>query len=328
MKKAKVLLLVLLLAAGLAFAVVNRQTAPLAPGKETYVRFSRATSLTAALRELEGMGVVRDAQVAALMARLQRQPGRVKDGTYKVRPGMSLDAVFASLRSPVRQMVRIPEGWWIRRVAERLEKEGVCSAEEYVTLAMDGSQFQGEVEFPLPEGSLEGYLFPDTYDLPPMLGAREVIVRQLRAFEDKAWPAIEGARNPRSVIIKASIIELEAGVDAERPKIAGVIENRLRKGMTLDMDATVLYAMQDWKELGRGVVRTVQSPYNTYLNRGLPPGPIGSPSVASLKAAMDPDSHGYLFYVARPNRTHYFSTTYDQHRAFINKARAEFRQGG
>ena len=163
-------------------------------------------------------------------------------------------------------------------------------------------EFAEVVDFELPKGSLEGYLYPDTYDLPPMLGAKGVITRQLRAFETKVVKKL-GAEGLDRALTIGSMVELEAALDEERPRVAGVIENRLKKGMRLELDATVLYALGEWKELGPGVVRTVKSPYNTYLNAGLPPGPIGSPGAKSIEAAMNPETHNYLFYVERPERS-------------------------
>ena len=114
-------------------------------------------------------------------------------------------------------------------------------------------------------------------------------------------------------------------MDAERPRVAGVIENRLAKGQRLEIDATVLYGLQDWRVLKPGEVRTVDSPYNTYLVNGLPPGPICSPGSMSIQAAMKPEKHTFLYYVARPTRTHYFTSSYADHLAAIRKARSEFR---
>jgi len=170
---------------------------------------------------------------------------------------------------------------------------------------------------------LEGFLFPDTYEFAPMTPARDVVKTQLRTFKRKV-----GGGDLRRTVTVASLIELEAALDSERSKIAGVIENRLKKGMTLDLDASVLYAMQEWRQLPPGFVRTVKSPYNTYLHKGLPPGPIGSPSLKSIVAARQPDAHGYLYYVARPDRSHLFAKTYAEHQQNIKKARREWALQG
>ncbi len=297
---------------------------PMPEGETIMLRYEESLPIADAFADMEKRGVIRNAQAAAIYARVARLHRETTSGTFEVRPGMKVREVVQALRSPMQQMVRLPEGWWIARTAKKLEEANVCSAEDYIKLANDPAQFQEYVDFPLPETSLEGYLYPDTYDLPPLLGAKQVILRQLRAFQDKVEVPEADYDKLHKAVIKASIIELEAAVDEERPKIAGVIENRIRDNWTLDMDASVLYALQEWRQLGPGEVRKVESPYNTYLNKGLPPGPIGSPTAKSIVAALNPQSHNLYFYVARPNRTHYFSTTYAEHRQNINKARGEW----
>lgn len=303
---------------------INQQIQPMPSGEPFYLRLQAGTDFTKVLNQLEEKKVVRDPQVAKIYLTLKRVPLKVRSGTFQVKPGMTLDELMKVLQKPIRQMVRMPEGWWIKRSAAILERKEVCTAEEYIAMASEGARFQSEFDFPLPQGSLEGYLFPDTYDFPPLLGAEEVVRRQLKAFEQKAAPLLKD-QNAKRVLTIASMVELEAGVDKERPTIAGVIENRIKKGQRLEIDATVLYALQEWKNLGPGVVRTVKSPYNTYLNDGLPPGPIGSPGLMSIKGALNPQQHNYYFYMARPNRTHRFATSYQDHLKNIRLGRAEFR---
>lgn len=329
-KQAK-FLIGLVIGAGIALGTITwyqNGTAPTPPGEEILVRW-QPKSFRDAVDELANKGVIRDPLAFRLQARIRNFEVAPTGGTYSFRPGMDGAQIAEALRTPLRQMVRIPEGWWISRVAARLEDKNVCSAQEYTELASQPELFAETVTFPLPEGSLEGFLFPDTYDLPPLLGAKAVITRQLQAFEAKVIEPLglqdADPETIRRAVIVASMVELEAALDEERPKVAAVIENRLRKGMRLEIDATVLYALGKWKVLGPGVVRTVQSPYNTYLNDGLPPGPIGSPGAKSIAAALQPDTHDYLFYVARPDRSHIFTRTYAEHRAAIRKARAETR---
>lgn len=312
-----------IIAAGAAI-FVNQQVQPMPAGEAFYLRLKAGTDFTMVLNQLEEKKVVRDPQVAKVYLTLKRVPLKVRSGTFQIKPGMSLDELMKVLQKPIRQMVRMPEGWWIKRSAAILERKEVCTAEEYIAMASEGARFQSEFDFPLPQGSLEGYLFPDTYDLPPLLGAEEVVRRQLKAFEQKVVPLLKDKKTQR-VLTVASMVELEAGVDKERPTIAGVIENRIKKGQRLEIDATVLYALQEWKNLGPGVVRTVKSPYNTYLNNGLPPGPIGSPGLMSIKGALQPEKHNYFFYMARPNRTHRFATEYKDHLRNIRLGRAEFK---
>ncbi len=301
---------------------------PQDPGPPQYLRFEQPTALSPVIDRLRDGGIVRDDVALRLYAQFTGRGGAVAAGTYQLRPGMTADEVLRALRSPISRTVRLPEGWWVARTAERLQREGVAPAADYRRLAADPARFAATVSFALPKGSLEGYLFPDSYDLPPLLGAEATVRRQLRAFERKVVPLVPPGKDLHRTVIVASMVELEAALDSERARIAGVIENRLRRRMRLEIDATVLYALQEWKQLGPGVVRTVESPYNTYLNPGLPPGPICSPGVASVKAALTPEQHGYLFYVARPDRSHLFAATYREHLANIRRARAEARATG
>ncbi|MCU0316919.1 MAG: endolytic transglycosylase MltG [Fimbriimonadaceae bacterium] len=325
-KAAWITLGALLLTGGGAAMVYQNRTAPMPEGQELYVRWEKGESLRQALTQLEQKGVVKDAEVAFLASRLKNVPSP-KRGTYQFRPGMTLDQVFRSLGQPVRRMVTLREGRWIAQIAQDLEKAGVCKASDYIRLANEPSRFSNMVSFPLPSTSLEGYLYPDTYDLPPMLGAEGVILLQLRTFQEKVVSKT-GVEDLHNRVIVASMVEREASDREERKKVAGVIQNRIERRMPLQIDATVLYALQEWRVLGQGVVRTVKSPYNTYLKRGLPPGPIGSPTLTSIEAAFNPAEHDYLFYVARPGKLHYFAKTYPEHNQNINRARAEFRALG
>jgi UPF0755 protein len=307
------------------FGLVN-STAPLPPGQPMFVRYESGTSLDGVLTDLREKGIIRNAGAAKIMIRLKGLPSTVKSGSFEVKPGMDLGEVMRTLQKPIRRMVRLPEGWWIARTAAKLEEEDVCKASEYLALAADPSKFKEEFSF-VPEKSLEGYLYPDTYDLPPLLSAKDVIRMQLKAFKSKIIDELKPnqAKLHRAVII-GSIIENEAALDEERPRIAGVIENRLRIGQRLEMDATVLYGIQDWRVLKQGEVRKLASPYNTYLHAGLPPGPIGAPNAKSVEAALRPEAHNLIYYVARPNRSHYFSSAYADHLASINKARQEWKE--
>ncbi|HRF60242.1 MAG TPA: endolytic transglycosylase MltG [Fimbriimonadaceae bacterium] len=297
---------------------------PTPPGPERYYIVTEPKRFGALLVDLEQAGIVRNAKVASWWARYRDIGHPVAKGTYRIAPGVTLEQISTAFKAPLRQMVRIPEGRWIARVAKVIDEKEVASAEDYIAAAHDPQAYRENLSFPLPKASLEGYLFPDTYDLPPLLGADATVRRQLQTFEKKVVGTLGRRKDLHRLVIIASMVEAETALDRERPIVAGVIMNRLKKGMTLDIDATVLYALQEWKELGPGVVKTVQSPYNTYLNAGLPPGPICSPGLASLKAAAQPAKHPYLYYVAMPDKSHLFSTNYDDHRANIRKSRAAF----
>ncbi len=300
------------LAIGGLLLYARRALAPALPGEPFYFRVDEPRMLPGVLGDLQARGVVRDPQAAWYYARWVKASPSVGEGTYELRGGMDLDSVFKALGQPLRQMVRLPETTFSWRVAPVLAEKEVGDPQEYLELIEQPQRFAWSVGFPLPTDSLEGYLFPDTYDLPPLLGASKVIERQLRAFEDKAMPLLAG-KDVRAVLTVASMVEMEAASDAERPRVAGVIFNRLKKAMPLQIDATVLFALKEVRRLAYADYRAVDSPYNTYLHAGLPPGPICSPSLASIRAATHPEAHNYLYYVAMADGTHRFASTYNEH---------------
>lgn len=303
--------------------VVKRGIEPMPKGPRFYVRYEKATPIKEVLDDLKTRGVVRDPDSFRLYGFFKRVPQVVGVGTYALEPGMGVATIFAELGKPVRQMVRIPSTNWAKRTANLLEKKyEVCKSDEYQSLVRQPDQFRNLFPFPLPTDSLEGYLFPDTYELPPLIGAKAVIERQLKAFQTKVWELPEHPADLHRTMIVASLVELEAGTDADRPMIAGIIENRLKRKMRLQIDATILYGMQEWRILTRRDYREQVNPYNTYLIDGLPPGPICSPSLASIQAAMHPAQHDFLYYVALPDGTSIYAKDYKAHLANIKRRRA------
>lgn len=300
-------------ACALAYVWMRQGLQPMPTGESRYVRFDRRLPLGDALGELGRDGIVKNPRAMRFYAVFRRSPGTVPAGSYSLAPGMTADQILKALADPVKQMVRLPETNWARRSASLLAKKNVTTADEYLALVAKPETFKDAVGFPLPAGSLEGYLYPDTYELPPLLGAKQTILRQLKTFESKIWRGLNQPKDLQRTIIIASIVELEVKLDDERPIIAGVIENRLAKGMPLQIDATVLYARQHWGALTAKEIRETSSPYNTYLHTGLPPGPICSPTVKSVRAAMAPDKNEYLYYVAMPDGHSVFAKTIEDH---------------
>lgn len=314
-----------------AYYYVTSGIKPLPEGKKFYVRYDETRKLSFVLDDLQSQQVIRSAKALSWYAYYKKKKDlRVAEGTYEIWPGMTADQVFSQLQKPIVQMFRIPETNLSYRTANLLEKNEIAKADDYKALRDKPEDFKDVIKFPLPKESLEGYLYPDTYDLPPLLGARGVIQRQLNAFQKKVAPLLTDPAKANKILTIASMVELEAGVDHERAKIAGVIRNRLDKGMRLQIDATVLYALQEWRRLYNKDYHNTNSPYNTYKIKGLPPGPICSPSVKSVQAALKPEKHEWLYYVAMPNRTHLFAKTYEDHLKNIQvarKARSESQAG-
>lgn len=270
--------------------------------EQTTVTVAKGSTLTKVLRDLTEKGVLHSAELAGLVAKASRIR-TIKEGVYVIRPHATIGQVFKDLSVRVEVPVRCPEGYWVARTAAYLERQGFCRAEEYVQAA------RGH----------EGHLVPDTYLLPPTATAKELVSKQLAAYEARIRP-MTGSEGERALTI-ASMVELEASDPEERRVIAGIIENRLKKNMRLEIDATVLFAIQQWKVLPPGFVHTVKSPYNTYEHAGLPPGPICSPTVSSVKAALNPVRSDYLFYVSKGHDRHLFARTYAEHQANIKLAR-------
>lgn len=302
-----------------------RGLTPTAPGAPFYVRYMTAQRVKAVFHELQNRQVIRDPGAMRVYTFLHRGPNTIPVGTYQFRAGESAQDVLQAIENPIRQMMRIPETNWSMRNANLLAHSDVTTAHDYMALVHDPAAFKGLVSFPLPKQTLEGYLLPDKYDLPPLLGARAVIDRQLKAFDQKVWKQIGRPKNLQEVVTKASLVELEAGSDQDRAMIAGVIENRLKKNMPLQIDASLLYGIGKWRRLYFKDYKDIHSPYNLYLHKGLPPTPICSPSLKSIQAAMNPAHHEFLYYVAMPDGQSVFSKTFGEHKKKIQKRLAALK---
>jgi UPF0755 protein len=250
------------------------------------------------------------------------QPGR-----YRLSPSLSPWQILNIIvKGKVYTIwVTIPEGCTLNQIGEKLEEAGLGSRKDFLALSRQPGKFSHT--FPLPASSLEGYLFPDSYQIDGRQGQADMIQKMLNRFDEVVWQGLFGRqakisdRSLSAVVTLASLVEAEAKQDQERAIIAGVLQNRLTKGMKLQCDATVQYALGQRKERLSYSDLKVDSPYNTYLYYGLPPGPINNPGRASMVAALHPQASPYLFYVARPDGSHIFSRTYAEHLAAISALR-------
>lgn len=318
--------------AGISYWMLARSLAPVSTVPETrYLRIDRGETIADALKKAERIGALRSATGTQLHIRLFGGRADVAEGTYEINTALSGREIAEVLLSqkPLRQNVLIREGLWMERTAEVLAANNVCTKEESFEAFRDPSRFSNSAGFPLPDRDLEGYLFPDTYDLPPLFGADRAVRKMLDAFRKKVYEPLgkPEADKLHEWVIVGSMIELEAEKDDERARIAGVIYNRLAIGMRLQIDATVAYAKGT---MGRLYFKDyeIDHPYNTYRIAGLPPGPICSPGAASIIAASQPEKHDYLFYVAMPGGSHLFGTTYDEHLKNIETSRKAFANTG
>ncbi|NJK60725.1 MAG: endolytic transglycosylase MltG [Oscillatoriales cyanobacterium SM2_1_8] len=313
-------------------------------GDPPVLRFAVPTGapLSAIARELEAAGAIRSALALRLWLewqnRMAGQPKVLQAGTYDLSLGWSLAEVVAAMQRSRSSEVRvtIPEGWNLQDIGQRLAAQGGFSNEAFQAAARNPQTWQTYTWLPPDLTSLEGYLFPDTYQLPAgNLTPEAAIGILLRRFEEVGLPMYQTYRqrtaDPLSLhewVTLASIVEKESVLDSERRTIAGVFTERLQRGMRLEADPTVEYALgvRQTKEqpLTLAQVRT-ESPYNTYLVAGLPPGPIAAPGKASLAATSDPEPTEYLYFMARYDGSHIFSRTLAEHERAIAQVEAQLQ---
>jgi UPF0755 protein len=318
------LVLAALAAVGVVWAV--RPPKALEQGPRT-VEVPAALGILGIGRLLAEQGVIRSQTVFVGLAVVRGTARSLKAGEYEVPQGAPLPAVLNLLETGrvKPHLLVLPEGFTIRELARQVEAEGVAPAAEVIRTAGSARMAWS---LGIESDSLEGYLFPDTYQVTKGMRVEEILARMVQRFRDRSGTADVIARAQRrglslqQLVTLASIVEKEAALAAERPIIARVFLNRLRLDMPLQADPTVAYALA--KE-GRALTRDdlhVDHPFNTYKNRGLPPGPIGNPGRASIDAVLEPANVPYLYFVAVDDRAHYFSTTLEEH----TQAVARYRQ--
>jgi len=265
--------------------------------------------------------------LAARLAGLER---RLRPGDYRIAPGQSLPELVRSLgegrgRSAT---VTIPEGWRLEQVAERLAAAGVCDRDAFLSRARDPKLLAA---LAIPGPSAEGFLFPETYSFTLPTDPAEAIRAMHRQFA-RVWAEVVATAPPSplaplQVVTLASIVERETAAPAERPLVAAVFLNRLRLGMPLQADPTVIYGIDGFDGDLKRRDLAAANPYNTYVVRGLPPGPIAAPGRASLAAVLDPARVDYLYFVARNDGTHQFSRTLVEHNRAVQRFQLAGRRG-
>ncbi len=246
-----------------------------------------------------------------------RNSGRdIKAGQYHIEGSYSLKELIDILESGKGRMVKvtIPEGFSIGQIVEHLEKLGHINKDEFYR---ELNQASKSFPYPTPNGNFEGYLYPETYYLPENYDEKILIDTMLKEFLKK-FPSEKYSDKEEfyQKLIMASILEREAMVKSEKPIMASVFYNRMKRGMTLSSDATVNFVYNYSKKRIYYKDLKVDSPYNTYKYKGLPPAPICNPAIDSVEAAYNPATTDYLFFVARGDGSHYFSKTYREHLNF------------
>ena len=330
-----IFLLILALLAGGAFLYYRAEVSGLFRSSEPVaVHIEKGSSAAAVADSLKEAGVIGNTYVFRFY--LRSHPASFQYGTFSLTPRSGYDAVIQELESGAVQRdsetLTVTEGSSVPEIADQLVKLGLGSREEVLDV-MENEPFAFDFLPEKAEGALyrlEGYLFPDTYEIYPD-ATRENIVsvveKMLRNFEVKTAElrreAAAQEKDWRELVILASIVEKEGQKAEELPVISAVFQNRLADGMKLESCATVQYVLPEHKEVLSYEDIAVESPYNTYLYEGLTPGPIGNPGLLALKAALQPADSDYYFFVARADGSHYFARTYAEHEANIQKSNSE-----
>jgi UPF0755 protein len=280
-------------------------------------------SLGAIARQLEREGLARNARAVEWLARLRGLDGSLRAGEYALSAAQSPGSILSQLASgkTISYPVVLPEGFTAAQIGARLASAGLVDEQAFARAVRDPDLI---ASFGIQAQSLEGYLFPETYLLAKGLAADEV-VRILVSPLLAVWREIEPLATAQglsqhAVVTLASIIEKETGLPQERELVAAVFRNRLRRGMRLESDPTVIYGIPGFDgNLRRKDLEDEGNRYNTYRIAALPPGPIASPGEASLRAVVAPAESKHLYFVARNDGSHVFSNTYVEHSRAVDR---------
>ena len=302
------------------------------------VEIIQGSSLVSISNNLQEQGLITNSYKFQIYAHIMQKAERLQAGTFLLSPAWSPQKILDELLSGnvILHKVIIREGlpWWT--VAELLEREGFCTAKDFKDVIHDKKFLE---ENNIPFDSAEGFLYPDTYLLckPKKMDQKNAVTvasRLVDTFWEKTQPLWTDGKIPapedlEEIIIMASIIERETRTEPERPKVAGVYYNRLKINMILQADPTIIYGLgKNFKgPLLRSHLQDSTNIYNTYKYAGLPPGPICSPSLSAIEAALNPEEHGYYYFVAQGiGAGHVFSTNLKDHNKAVSEYRKNLRQ--
>lgn len=287
------------------------------------VSFPSGSGIRKLADKLETGGVIRSSAHFILLTRLRGKSHNLKAGEYRFDDGMTPSDILQKLVSGdvCYSKFSLPEGYSIYQVAELLEQKGYFKSADFLQKCKDPALI---ARLGLPGRSVEGYLYPATYNLLRGGDEEQLINEMVGKFEKRyadisSSGASSSGLSRREAVILASVIEKEAVFPEEKPLISSVFHNRLRIGMPLQSDPTAVYGVKAFSVKVTKADIKRPSPYNTYLNRGLPPGPIGNPGSESLQAALYPVKTDYLYFVARRDGTHQFSRNLDEHNRAVNR---------
>lgn len=311
-----------------------------APGEPVRVSVQDGQSPLEIGEALQSAMVIDSAVRFRILVSLLGYDRMLQAGEYEFDPNTpALEVVYRMRRGIISpQFVTVVEGWRLEQIADAVDAQGQISREEFLQAA-DLSLYDFDFLAGLPEGAgLEGYLFPTTYYFGQTDSARDLVSQMLTTFDERLTPdlraeADEAGLSLHTVLTIASIVEREARLPEERPTIAQVFLTRLRRGIPLEADPTVQYALAAdpatveqfgyWKQELTEADLALDSPYNTYRATGLPPGPIASPGLEAITAVIRPDTTSFLYFVAKPDGSHAFAETLEEHLENVEKYRGQ-----
>ncbi len=300
----------------------NRPANPQA-GETKHIHIRSGMSFVQILELLEKKGLIQNPWSFHLQARLRGGAKSIQAGVYALKASMPPREIYRRLSEGrvARRTFTIPEGYNVREIARTIRRAKLADEAEILRLSREPSFLR---ELDIPAASIEGYPFPDTYHFPVGASSKKILEFMVRTMRKKFSPALrEQAKamgfTMHQTLTLASIIEKETSLGSERPLIAAVFINRLKRRMRLQSDPTVIYGLPHFDGNITKKDLRYDSPYNTYLHRGLPPGPIASPGLESIKSALNPAKVKYLYFVATKDGGHRFSRTYREHRRAVNQ---------
>lgn len=304
----------------LGYNYINARMVPMQP---VSIQVAPGSTLAAVAEDLAQERIINRPLVLKLIARWKGQGHQIKAGSYYFdQPATAAEVLQRLISADVERVtLTVPEGFTQKQIIERIVAKGFGEKSELEQLVSDKAFIES---LNVPAQSLEGYLFPETYTFVPGIKEANLLSLMVRQLDQNLTTEITAAAkklglNKHELITLASIIEKETGQVDEMPLISSVFHNRLKRGIPLQTDPTVIYGIKDFDgNITRKHLRT-PTPYNTYVIRGLPPGPIASPGASALKAAAFPALSKYLYFVSRGDGSHQFSKNLKDHNAAVRK---------